>query len=296
MVPEVVKSFEVKDVKKLLHISCVTPERVWVSDQGNLLLTDKSGDHLHELYVITSQISSGPFSVNTENELIYIDTYLNIKKLSNDLQKCTTILVRSDATMEPVSLCCSHLTGDLFVGMWILDLMKGKSKSKILRYNHIGELTQTIPHIIEHEPFKKPGFITENNNGDIVVTDSIMPFSVLAIDRDGNNRFIYRGHPEHQEDIPDIHHFGVCTDVFSHILISDIITGSIHMLDENGQFLSFLVINALGSVGPYTLSYDVNTHLLWVGTGKNNIMYALRYIDRQDIVTGKFALIIMFKR
>lgn len=123
-----------------------------------------------------------------------------------------------------------------------------------------------------------------------------MPFSELAIDRDGNNRFIYRGHPEHQEDIPDIHPFGVCTDVFSHILISDIITGSIHMLDENGQFLSFLVINALESVGPFTFSYDVNTLLLWVGTAKNNIMYALRYIDRQDIVTGKFVLIIMFKR
>lgn len=296
LVPEVVKSFKVEYVKKLLHISCVTPERVWVSDQGILLLTDKSGDHLHELYDITSEISSGIFSVNIENELIYIDAYLNIKKLSNDLQKCTTILVRRDATMEPVSLCCSRLTGDLFVGMWILDLMKGKSKSYILRYNHKGELTQTIPHIIEHEPFKKPGFITENNNGDIVVTDSFMSISVLAIDRDGNNRFIYRGHPEHQDDIPDIHPYGVCTDVFSHILISDISTGSIHMLDENGQFLSFLMRNALESVGPYTLSYDVNTHLLWVGTGKNNIIYACRYIDRQDIITGKFVLIIMFKR
>lgn len=68
------------------------------------------------------------------------------------------------------------------------------------------------------------------------------------------------------------------------------------MLDENGQFLSFLMRNALESVGPYTLSYDVNTHLLWVGTGKNNIIYACRYIDRQDIITGKFVLIIMFKR
>lgn len=136
--------------KKRLHILCVTPERVWVSNQGILLLTDKSGDHLQELYDITNQISSGIFSVNIKDELIYIDTYLDIKKLPNDLQKCTTILVRSDATMEPVSLCCSRLTGDLFVGMWILDLMKGKSKSKILRYNHKGELTQTIPHIIEH--------------------------------------------------------------------------------------------------------------------------------------------------
>lgn len=60
------------------------------------------------------------------------------------------------------------------------------------------------------------------------------------------------------------------------------------MLDENGQFLSFLLINALESFGPYTLSYDVNTHNLWVGTGNNNIIYSFRYKDRQDIVTGKF--------
>lgn len=60
------------------------------------------------------------------------------------------------------------------------------------------------------------------------------------------------------------------------------------MLAENGQFLSFLLINALESFGPYTLSYDVNTHNLWVGTGNNNIIYSFRYKDRQDIVTGKF--------
>lgn len=60
------------------------------------------------------------------------------------------------------------------------------------------------------------------------------------------------------------------------------------MLDEKGQFLSFLLINALESFGPYTLSYDVNTQNLWVGTGNNNIIYAFKYIDRQDIVTRKF--------
>lgn len=59
------------------------------------------------------------------------------------------------------------------------------------------------------------------------------------------------------------------------------------MIDENGQFLSFLMINALESFGPYTLSYDVHTHILWVGAGNSNIIYAFRYIDRQDIVTGQ---------
>lgn len=95
--------------------------------------------------------------------------------------RITTILVRTDV-----------------VGMWINEIMKGKSKSEILRYNHKGQFEQTIPHIVEHEPFKRPAIITKNNNGDIVVADSMMPVSVVAIDREGNNRF-YRGHPEHQK-------------------------------------------------------------------------------------------------
>lgn len=88
-IPEIINPYKVKDVEKLSHISCVTPDRVWVSDHDSLLLIDKSGDSLHELTDITWSVLSGIFSVNSENELIYIDTYLNIKKLSNDLQKST---------------------------------------------------------------------------------------------------------------------------------------------------------------------------------------------------------------
>lgn len=46
---------------------------------------DKLGDYFYELYDIMSEILSGIFLVNIENELIYIDVYLNIKKFFNDL-------------------------------------------------------------------------------------------------------------------------------------------------------------------------------------------------------------------
>lgn len=73
-----------------------------------------------------------------------------------------------------------------------------------------------------------------------------MPISVVAIDREDNNRFTYRGHSKLREGNTCTYPFGILlnsTDVFSHILLTDIITGSIHMVDENGQFLSFLMIN-----------------------------------------------------
>lgn len=269
-IPEIINPYKVKDVEKLSHISCVTPDRVWVSDHDSLLLIDKSGDSLHELTDITWSVLSGIFSVNSENELIYIDTYLNIKKLTNDLQKSTIFIARADTSLDPVSLYCSRSTGDVLVGMWIFDITKRKFLSKLLRYNHNGQLTKTILDIGDHEFLHKPGYITENNNGDILVTDSLTSNSVVAIGCGGNHRFTYRGYPG-----VNIHPFGVCTDAFSHILLSDINSGSIHMLDENGQFLKYLLISALESFGPFTLCYDVNTHFLWVGTGNNNLICAL---------------------
>lgn len=221
------------------------------------------------------------FSVNSENELIYIDNKWNINKLSNDLPKITIFIARTETSIHPMSLYCSSLTGDVFVGMWIFDFIKEKGLSKLFIQPKRATYTNNTKHW-RTSNLKK----TENHNGDILVTGSFRPSSVVAIDRGGYHRFSYRGHPGHPEG--NLYPFGICTDVFSHILISDINSGSIHMLDENGQFLSFLLINALESFGPYTLSYDVNTHNLWVGTGNNNIIYAFRYIDRQDIVTGKF--------
>lgn len=53
---KIINHFKVKNVKKLSHISCVTPYRVLVSDLHSLLLTYKSGDCLHELTKITIQI------------------------------------------------------------------------------------------------------------------------------------------------------------------------------------------------------------------------------------------------
>uniref|UniRef100_A0A8W8M5U7 Uncharacterized protein n=1 Tax=Magallana gigas TaxID=29159 RepID=A0A8W8M5U7_MAGGI len=42
------------------------------------------------------------------------------------------------------------------------------------------------------------------------------------------------------------------------------------MLDKDGQFLSHLLTASQEMGGPWSLSYDVNTHRLWVGSGYNN--------------------------
>lgn len=60
------------------------------------------------------------------------------------------------------------------------------------------------------------------------------------------------------------------------------------MLDENGQFLKYLLINALETFGSFILCYDVNTHFLLIGAGNSNLICAFKFTDLQDVVTGKF--------
>lgn len=138
----------------------------------------------------------------------------------------------------------------------------------------------------ENQIFKSSGFITENHNGDTLVPDSLMPSSVVAIDRDGNHRFSYNRHPGHTRG-----QFISFWNMYGRILTYP---NKWYQFRFNTyawwerSIPLILLINALESFGPYTLSYDVNTQNLWVGTGNNNIIYAFKYIDWQDIVTRKF--------
>lgn len=111
------------------------------------------------------------------------------------MQKNIIFIARADDTIDPVSLYCSRSTGDVLVGKWLFDIRRRQFLSKISRYNHLGQLTQTILDNGDHKFLYRPGYITENNNGDILVTDSLTSGSVVAIGRGGNHRFTYRGHP-----------------------------------------------------------------------------------------------------
>nr|XP_034319887.1 uncharacterized protein LOC109618176 [Crassostrea gigas]XP_034319888.1 uncharacterized protein LOC109618176 [Crassostrea gigas]XP_034319889.1 uncharacterized protein LOC109618176 [Crassostrea gigas]XP_034319890.1 uncharacterized protein LOC109618176 [Crassostrea gigas]XP_034319891.1 uncharacterized protein LOC109618176 [Crassostrea gigas]XP_034319892.1 uncharacterized protein LOC109618176 [Crassostrea gigas]XP_034319893.1 uncharacterized protein LOC109618176 [Crassostrea gigas] len=254
-------------------ISCVTSDRVWVSDWNKLMLTDTTGVPLH--LVEDSCIGYGLHTVNSESELIYIDRNDNINKLSKDMKTTTTFIERTDSTWWPRCVYWSPSTGDLLVGMHNDDT----NTAKVTQYNQSGQLTQTIQHDITGRGlYSGPRYITENNNGDVVVSDSN---AVVVTDRGGRHRFSYTGHPSGSELRPR----GICTDALSHILVCDGTTHTVQMLDRDGQFLSHLLIRPSGIFTPRSLSYDVITHRLWVGSGNNNTVVIYRYITRQDALT-----------
>ncbi|XP_065934599.1 uncharacterized protein [Magallana gigas] len=272
------QSLTVTGVGRCYHISCVTSDRVWVSDYNNLMLTDTTGVPLHRVEDLCPGINIGLHTVNSESELIYIDRYYNINKLSKtDMKTTTTFIERTDSTWEPQCVYWSPSTGDLLVAMYKYDT---KIRiGKVTRYNQSGQLTQTIQNDNTGRGlYRYPHYITENNNGDVVVFDRR---AVVVTERGARYRFSYTGHPSGSGLWP----CGICTDALSHILVCDGITDTVQMLDRDGQFLSHLLIRPSGIFSPQSLSYDVNTHRLWVGSGANNTVVIYRYITRQDALT-----------
>ncbi|XP_078312215.1 uncharacterized protein LOC111133292 isoform X2 [Crassostrea virginica] len=273
--PVLQKSRSVTGVEHCDHISRVTPDRVWVSDVNNIILTDTAtGKQLHS---VENSVHSmhGIHTVNCDSELIYIDTDKNINKLSSDMKTPTTLIKHTDTTSEPLCVYCSQSSGDLLVAMHREDTYTGK----VMRYDNTGKHKQTIPHDdnTPHTLYVSPHFITENNNGDVLVSD-LSRNAVVVTSGEGVHRFTYTGPPSGSELWP----VGICTDVMSHILVSDYFTHTVQMLDRDGQFLSYLLPKQSPGIHgpPSALSYDVTNHVLFVGSEYNNTLSVYRYINR----------------
>lgn len=295
--PELHQSFTVEGVVRCCHMACDTSDRVWVTDRKQFILTNTTGSTLNTLtdlggiflnspFVISTQqqkcasFGYGLHSVNSESKMIYIDWIGHINMLSQDIKTSTLFVKRTDFNWVIRCLHWSPLTGDILVGM-----CHSKITGKVVRYNQAGQLTQTIEqnndgcHI-----YIDPHYITENNNGDVVVADFDYELCDLVVaDGGGNYRFSYIGPPFG----PRIEPHGVCTDALSHILVCDSGTNTVQIIDRDGKFLSHLLIRPAGIFKPVSLSYDVNTHRLWVGSCYNNKVCVYRYITSDDVLTGK---------
>lgn len=195
--PELLRIPTVEDVHCCYHIACVAEDRVWVSDdKSNLISANSTGGTLHKVEDLRfhSYGGLGSHTVNIERKLIYIDKHFNIKELSKDMKTNTIFIQRQDSTWEPQCMYSSQYTGDLLVAMY-----RDKTKeSKVIRYNKGGQLTQTIQHDnTGFDLYREPKYITENNDGDVVVSDyDFETAAVVVTDSNGRHRFSYTGHPQ----------------------------------------------------------------------------------------------------
>ncbi|XP_062586995.1 uncharacterized protein LOC134248597 [Saccostrea cucullata] len=270
------KSFTVSGDIGCKHITHVSTDRVWNSDdEGNLILTNTTGDTLDKVTGL-AKYSGGLHTVTRDSAVIYIDSHRNIIKLSTD--KVKTTVISYTPPWRPESVYSSPSTGDLLVAMrnytWT---------GKVNCYTDTGRHKQTIQHDnTGQELYRVPIYITENRNGDVIVSD-LGREAVVVTDRGGRHRFSYTGPPSGSVLSP----YGICTDALSHILVCDDNTYTVHIIDQDGFFLTQIETKQHGIDTPYGLSYDWDTQLLWVGSYNNNTVNIYRLINEGDHLTDK---------
>ncbi|XP_061179621.1 uncharacterized protein LOC133188265 [Saccostrea echinata] len=242
-----IRKFNIHGAYGALHLSLNKSNRIWVNDwDGNLVQIDLHGNQLQKIK--TSPRSEGFHTVTVDEDLIFTDTVKKAIRRMTQNNKSTSFIKTGD--WKPVSIYSSHINGDILVGM-----VKDK-EAGITRYDKTGKEIQNIQWDSKsQELYSSPYFITENLNGDICTSD-FSKQRVVVVDEAGKLRFSYNGNQE-SVFFPK----GICTDVLSHILVCDYYSDSVHLIDQDGQFLSLLITRRDGIKSPCSLCVDDENNL-----------------------------------
>ncbi|XP_062577486.1 uncharacterized protein LOC134239339 [Saccostrea cucullata] len=145
--------------------------------------------------------------------------------------------------------------------------------NKILRYEE-NIMTEEIDNdengIMISRPGDRINFVSENNNGDICVSDGNVNI-VIVVDKKRRVRFRYDGTPARKEKKFSPRH--IVTDSNSHIMVADYNNACLHILDQDGRFLS--CVDGLDQ--PNGMSLDREGRL-WVGVASSGDVKVIQYI------------------
>eukprot|EP00105_Crassostrea_gigas_P005205 XP_011418717.1 PREDICTED: uncharacterized protein LOC105321926 [Crassostrea gigas] len=208
---------------RLFDIAYTDDNKVWMGgNTKELKLFDLQG-HLHRTVSITYV---GSFIYMLNKQVGYIDENKRAVKIISNSNNDVTIFTTGDWNPRGIT---STASGDLLVCLY------KDNQSKVVRYSSTGGVLQEIQYDSLCQPiYSSPYYITENVNGDIIVTDW-KKNSVIAVNRLGILRFSY----SKEKNI--FFASAVVHDSFGHVIIADYRGDKIHLLDRDGQFLRYII-------------------------------------------------------
>lgn len=249
--------------KEVKHISCLMPNRFWVSDMKKIQEIDKNGCILRELDIYFTLF--GSHTLTKSGDLLFLK--------DNDVYMLTSNGEISNLSIHVSVHFCIHssiINGDILIG----DI------NIVTRYNALGmKLNQIEMDDKGQSLYVETIFITENTNGDIIVSDNGNK-AVVATDKSGRHLFNYKGH--HSQTT--FHPGGICTDELGHILVCNVSSDqNVHLLDQKGQFLAYLLTkHQHGLDCPQALCVD-SQHNLYVGYSNKNRINVYSYLAKEMI-------------
>jgi DNA-binding beta-propeller fold protein YncE len=250
--------------KELYGVSCVSEDQVWTCgwEDKTMKLLNLRGD-----LQTSVQTKSGDYpadiAVTRDGDLVYTDLIDRTVNLVKNNQTRTVITLQG---WYPGRVCCTA-AGDLLVTM-VTDDVK---QSKVVRYRGSTD-TQTIRYDDQGRPlYSWAAYISENSNQDICVSDWDAN-SVVVVNAAGKLRFRYTGHPPYTGE--SFYPAGITTNSRGHILVTDGNNDRVHLLDQDGQFLRYILC---GLSRPGGLCVDIRDNL-YVAEVKSAKVKKIQYL------------------
>ena len=237
--------------KRLLSVSCLGNSEFWTSAKDNILrLYNLQGELLKSGRTKSGNRPSN-IAVIKSGDLVYTDhndRSINILKNTK-----IDLLVRLRGWL-PLYVCGTSST-DLLVIM----ISDDEKQSKVVRFSGFTE-TQSIQTDDFGHPLysttNDPKDLSENRNLDICVAD-YSGGAVVVVSAAGKLRYRYTGPPSATRR--PFQPLGIATDSRGRILVSEYRYHSIHIVDQNGQFLCYM--DTLGLKHPWGLCVDSRDNL-----------------------------------
>ncbi|XP_078330155.1 uncharacterized protein LOC144624374 [Crassostrea virginica] len=269
----------------LWGVACLTEAEAWIYGKNEIITRiDKHGFRKCTV-TTTCQYGPGGISVTRGRELVYSDSKSGTVNIVR--HGVSETLITTPRGWSPWKLSCTR-SGDILV-----HVHKGKGKNnKIIRYQG-QNIKQEISNYGQRNPILKDGncslFMSENNNGDVCVSDANAD-AVVAVDKAGRVRFRYYGSPARREE--SFGPRGIVTDALSQIIVTDFNNDCLHILDQNGQFLRCVELEKYvdlsdggnmrfdddpGVEKPRELSVD-SEGSLWVGSCSEGVIKVFEYL------------------
>ena len=244
---------------------CVGSDEAWISgDDTSITRVDIHGSMKENVAI---PIEWPNFTLKRQGELLFS----NNKQIGSTVdivkQRGIETYITLPQGWDPHRLCCTR-SGDVLVHV------RKNKYNKFLRYRG-QQISQKIDKDLNGKPIISEGIfilsITENNNGDICVSDRNAE-TVIVVDRAGRVRFRYDGKQTEIKGyfIP----IGIVTDSRSQIIVSDIGNDCLHIIDQNGKYLK--CVAHCGLEFAWGLSLDSKGRL-WVALGLQKVIKVIKY-------------------
>ncbi|XP_061179921.1 E3 ubiquitin-protein ligase TRIM71-like [Saccostrea echinata] len=252
-------------------VTCASESSVWMCGAGliyydnNVRLIEKDGNNTETLecpmnpkYIALKSPGCVLFSDHTDN---------TVKLWSREVQM---VFIKTE-DWTPKGLVVT-LSSDVIVCQY-KKTEAAAALSRVVRYDEKGSEIRKMEFDREKRIFRNAVFVAENRNFDICVSDEDK-HSVVVMDKLGKLQFVYKGNiktGKYQSFNPR----GISTDSQCNILVSDYLNYTIHVIDQHGSFLSYLLRKEVKF--PMGLSVDKNDKV-WVGEYSNGTISVIEYL------------------